>query len=73
MLIGTDPEPISQSSPQAKNSEISAGLDQIIKRATTLQANNRYQNAQDIESDLATIPDATINLSRANEVEVAHG
>jgi hypothetical protein len=73
MLIGTDPEPISQSSPLARNSEISAGLDQIVKRATTLQANNRYQNAQDIESDLATIPDATINLLKANEVEVAHG
>jgi serine/threonine-protein kinase len=73
MLIGTDPEPISQSSPSAKNSEISAGLDQIVRRATTLQPNNRYQKAQDIESDLATMQDGIIKVLRANEVEVLHG
>jgi serine/threonine protein kinase len=73
MLIGTDPEPISQSSPLSQNAEISVGLDQIVRRATTLQTNNRYQTAQDIVSDLATIPDATTSLFKANEMEVAHG
>jgi serine/threonine-protein kinase len=52
LLIGTDPEPISQSSPLARNAEVSEEIDRIIKQATALQENNRFKSAQEIEAAL---------------------
>lgn len=52
LLTGTDPEPISQSSPAEANPALSGAFDQIVKRATALQTNKRYEKAEDIERDL---------------------
>ena len=52
LLIGNDPEPISQSSPTARNSHVSPSMNQIVKKATALDASNRYTTAQEIKSDL---------------------
>ncbi len=52
LLTGKDPEPISQSSPRTVDSTINESLDAVVKRATALQTNNRYQTAAAIEKDL---------------------
>lgn len=73
LLTGRDPEPISQSSPAAVNPNISAELDQIVKRATALQASSRYQTANEVASDLLTISASDHVLStHATEREMAH-
>jgi serine/threonine-protein kinase len=55
LLTGADPEPISVSSPASKNVLISAGFDEIVKRATALQTNKRYQSAEEIEKELLAV------------------
>jgi Protein kinase domain len=52
LLTGRDPEPISQSKPRDVNAEIDANLNAIVKRATALQAGQRYQSAEQLETDL---------------------
>lgn len=52
LATGTDPEPISQSTPSAVNPAASADLDQIVKRATALQLEQRYKGSEEIQSDL---------------------
>lgn len=80
LLTGSDPEPISQSSPAQKNELVSSALDQIVKQATALQVNKRYKTAQDIEVDLLAIDnqrleDGTTLLvkTRNKENVVNHG
>ena len=66
LLTGQDPEPISQSSPQAANAAIDAGFDEIVKHATTLQASARYESADQIAADLLSMDDhrlSTVVLS----------
>lgn len=58
LLTGTDPEPISQSSPSTRNPEVSKALNEIVKRSTALQTNNRYRTAAEIESDLVAAQEA---------------
>lgn len=56
LLTGTDPEPISQSSPAKNNlASSSAAMDQLVKHATALQTNNRYKSAEEIEADLLSM------------------
>lgn len=52
LLTGQDPEAITQSSVVALNSNVSPGLNQIIKRCTALQLNHRYQSTDEIAADL---------------------
>ncbi|MFA7337185.1 MAG: serine/threonine-protein kinase [Candidatus Obscuribacterales bacterium] len=52
LLTGHDPEAITQSSVVALNSNVSPGLNQIIKRCTALQLNHRYLSADEIAADL---------------------
>lgn len=52
LLTGRDPEPISQSQPRDVNADIDINLNAIVNRATALQAGQRYQSAEQIESDL---------------------
>ncbi|CAN5241169.1 hypothetical protein BH10CYA1_BH10CYA1_08970 [soil metagenome] len=56
LLTGQDPEPISQSTPREINDEIDATLNDIVKRSTALQTSNRYQSAEEIESNLLSTP-----------------
>ena len=65
LLTGTDPEPISQSSPVKNNNEISAKLDQIVRRSTSLQLNKRYQAASEIA--LALLSSEVGESSAAND------
>jgi serine/threonine protein kinase len=70
LLTGSDPEPISQSSPIAKTSQISAHLDQIVRHATTLQLNKRYQTAGEIASEILSSEDkGTILIAATKEGE----
>lgn len=76
MLTGTDPEPISQSSPAARNAEVGDAFDRIVKRATALQVSNRYQSADDIESELLSIEEKGQILSTtlgSKEKVLKHG
>lgn len=79
LLTGADPEPISQSSPVSKNPSVCDSLDSIVKRATALQLNKRYENAEDIEADLIAMnehclddgPPLTVNVrSKEGMVEL---
>lgn len=54
LLTGTDPEPISQSSPASMNAHVDADLDGIVRHATALQTDKRYSRAEDIETDLSS-------------------
>lgn len=58
LLTGTDPEPISQSSPSTKNPAVSQALNEIVKHSTALQATNRYRSAAEIETDLVAEQEA---------------
>lgn len=52
LLTGQDPDAIAQSSVVAVNSAVSPGLNQIVKRCTALQLNQRYQSTDEIVVDL---------------------
>jgi len=52
LLIGDDPEPISQSHPRSRNATVSEGLDLIVARATTPDASKRYQSVDELRYDL---------------------
>ncbi len=64
LLTGTDPEPISQSSPAKLTASVSSGLDAIVKRSTSLQTTLRYQSAKELAKDLFVLSDgAAVALS----------
>ncbi len=48
LLTGTDPEPISQSSPSSVNPKVSSQMNEIVKRATALTLDKRFQSAEEI-------------------------
>ncbi len=76
LLTGRDPEPISQSTPHDVNDQIDTTLNDIVKRSTALQTNNRYQSAEEIEADLlGTEKQKTITISNtAQKIKVVeHG
>ncbi len=79
LLTGCDPEPISQSAPSSKNAGTSKLMNDIVKRATCLQTNNRYACAEEIEADLLASDSidsgsATISLAQTEKEEIAsHG
>ena len=52
LLTGCDPDPISQSSPAAKNQSVGTAMDAIVKRATALQLKDRYQSVSEVVADL---------------------
>ncbi len=53
LLTGTDPEPISQSSPAASGKvKVSEFMNNLVEKASALQLNKRYQSASEIEADL---------------------
>lgn len=58
MLTGQDPEPITQSAPHSVNEKIDANFNQIVKKATALQAVNRYDTADSIASELLAMSHA---------------
>ena len=64
MLTGSDPEPISQSSPSTQNSDVGEVLNQIVKKATALQLNNRYQSAAEIEIELLALETPVVSNDR---------
>lgn len=76
LLTGSDPEPISQSSPSSKNTDVSAALNEIVKRATSIQTSIRYQSASEIETDLlaSDTQSETISIAQSEKKELAnHG
>ncbi len=55
LLTGLDPEPLLQSSTSSKASTVSETMDKIVRQATALQLNKRYQSAQEILADIGTV------------------
>jgi tRNA A-37 threonylcarbamoyl transferase component Bud32 len=70
LLTGQDPEPISQSSPQASNAAIDAGFDEIVKHATALQASARFESADQIAAALLSMDDHRLSTAVGRKVEV---
>jgi tRNA A-37 threonylcarbamoyl transferase component Bud32 len=75
ILTGSDPEPITQSSPSSVNHDVSSVLDDVIKRSTFLQPAKRFETAAQIEAALLTLAnDGVANegivLSPANDAVV---
>lgn len=52
LLTGVDPEPISQSSPQAAGAIVSDALNRIIQKATQLELEDRYESIRWLQLDL---------------------
>ncbi len=52
LLIGQDPEPITCSNPILKREDISAEINEIVARATALDVEKRWLNAEQIEAAL---------------------
>ena len=52
LLIGADPEPITQSKILNKRKDVSTALDTIIQKCTTLKTDQRYQDAVTLRADL---------------------
>jgi hypothetical protein len=52
LLVGADPEPLSESSPRRTNSEISEALDMIIRNCTALELSDRYEEITWLQLDL---------------------
>lgn len=55
MLTGTDPEPISQSTPSEKNKGLSSAFDSTVRKLTALQTNRRFETAKEVESEILSI------------------
>jgi tRNA A-37 threonylcarbamoyl transferase component Bud32 len=55
MLVGEEPEPLTQSRPRLKNANISEDLNDIIAIATALDATKRYPSAEALRADLLQI------------------
>ena len=53
LLTAEDPEPITSSQPALKDPSISADLNSIIAKATSLDTKKRYQKIEELSSDLA--------------------
>jgi serine/threonine-protein kinase len=53
LLTGQDPEPISQSCPAKVNSDVSQGLNEIVKKATALKEENRFNEIDEVKIALA--------------------
>jgi serine/threonine protein kinase len=52
LLIGHDPEPISESHPRAENAAVTTAMDDIVARATRPDASQRYHDVQKVKQDL---------------------
>jgi tRNA A-37 threonylcarbamoyl transferase component Bud32 len=55
MLTGEDPEPITASQPSSKDKDVSAGLNDIIHKATLLDTKKRYQKIEELHDDLKNL------------------
>ncbi len=55
LLVGEDPEPISQSFPAEANSAVSPGMNQIVAKCTDTELTTRYPFAEDIGADLRAL------------------
>lgn len=52
LMVGKDPEPISQSNPLDINPDCNQKLSAIVKRLTALQTSSRYKTSEDVELEL---------------------
>jgi hypothetical protein len=57
ILVGEDPEPISEAHPREARPEISQEFDRIVGRATAIDAALRYQTSDEIAADLEQTAD----------------
>jgi hypothetical protein len=55
LLTAEDPEPISMSHPRSLKPSLSESIDRIVARATTISADDRYKNANELRADLIAI------------------
>jgi len=61
LLTGKDPEPLSTCSPRALNSSISADLDQLVQRLTSMEPGSRPKSSREIEEALTA--STTLDIS----------
>ncbi len=54
LLTGKDPEPISRSHPKKELSSLSASIDDLVAKATTISLKDRYARVEDLADDLHT-------------------
>jgi len=55
LLTGTDPEPLSSSSPKALNNEVSRELDLIVRQLTALEPADRIGSAPELSAELTQL------------------
>jgi serine/threonine protein kinase len=55
LLTGADPEPITQAHPKAERPELSEEVDSIIAKCMALGLSTRYQNCQELKTDLLAL------------------
>jgi len=55
LLTGSDPEPLSVSTPRSVRPEVSEEMDNIVRKCTAFDLKKRYSDASEIEKDLARI------------------
>lgn len=55
LLTGKDPEPITQAHPRVDHGALSQEIDDIVAKATSLGLSTRYQECQEIKTDLLTL------------------
>lgn len=52
LISGTDPEPVSMSSPKQREPEVTDSFDELVRKATALDVQLRYQDVRDLAKDL---------------------
>lgn len=55
ILVGKDPEPITQAHPRAQQPALSEEIDQIVSKATSLSLATRYQDCHELKKDLVRL------------------
>ncbi|MDZ4833200.1 MAG: serine/threonine-protein kinase [Candidatus Melainabacteria bacterium] len=55
LLTGQDPEPITPARPRESNSDVSQELDDIVAKCTNLGLSTRYQDCQELKTDLVAL------------------
>jgi serine/threonine-protein kinase len=60
LLTGNDPEPITQAHPRSQQGLVSEQLDSIVAKCTALTLINRYQDCQELKTDLVALVEAEI-------------
>jgi hypothetical protein len=60
LLVGADPEPLSESSPCSTKAKISESLDSIIRKCTALELSDRYEAVSWLQLDLGKANGVTL-------------